>query len=493
MVSAKIKILSNNKYAQIELADGSLLNKLNKLLSFKEPGVEFTPAFQRHGWNGIVYLMNKKYQFPLGLLGMVQEFLTENKVVFEIIDERPIVETNDPINISKRLDELRMNPRYYQIDAVKKAVENRAGILKLPTGSGKSAIAAILTAALNKPTNIYVIGLDLLQQFHNLFSKIFDEEIGYIGNGICEVKRINIISLWTAAKALSPNKKKIKISDDDEEDKEKFNQDDTDKIKQAIKLAKVVIIDECHTGQTSSFQKIYSNSNHEYIYGLSGTPYKMEATDLLVKALLGNIIFNLPASELIEKGYLVKPVIKFLEVPKEFIENKTYTGIYKEYVVENSRRNRMIVSSAKKLVEGGYQTLVLFRQIAHGKKLLEMLHKEGVEVEMLSGNDKVEKREEIKEKLLSGELKCVLASGIYDIGVDISSLNALVLGSPNKSIVRALQRVGRVIRPFKGKEQVRVIDFWDNALYLKNHSKRRYKIYSGEKGFEVILPKGVKI
>ncbi len=491
MAQAEIVILPNNKYVQINMDDESLRKKLDKLLSYKEPGIEFSPAYQRFGWNGVNHLLNKKGQFPIGLLDMTKKFLQENQVTFEVMDRRTVVETAEPIDISRRLVELKKQPRYYQIDAVKAAINHRQGIIKSCTGSGKTLISAIIVAAINKPTNIYVVGLDLLGQFHSLFTKIFKEEIGYVGNGVCEIRRINIVSLWTAAKSLSP-KKKIKVSDDDD-DKEKFNESDAGKIQEMIKSAKVVLFDECHSASTESFKKIYSSINPEYIYGLSGTPHKGEETDLLIKALLGNIIVDIPASELIEKGFLVKPLIKFFQTPKMYIENRTYAGIYKEYVVENPVRNRMVVSSTQKLVEGGFQTLVLFRQISHGKKLLEMLRKEGVEAEMLSGNDKLEKREEIKERLLSGKLNCIVASSIFDIGVDISSLNALVLASPNKSLVRALQRIGRVIRPFPGKTEVRVVDFWDDVMYLKNHSKRRYQIYSQESGFEVHMPKGIKV
>ena len=489
-MAAEILILPNNKYCQINLDDDGLLKKLSKLLSYKEPGIEFSPAYQRFGWNGINYLLNKKGQFPIGLLDMTKTFLSENGIEFEVKDLRPVVEMADPLDISKKLVKMKMIPRYYQLDAAKIALEYRQGIIKACTGSGKTLIAAIITAALNKHTNIYVIGLDLLGQFHDLFSKIFDEQIGYVGNGVCDIQRINIVSLWTAAKSLAP-KKKIKVSDDDD-DKERFNESDCSKIQQMIKSAKLTMIDECHSGSTESFKRIYSAIEPEFIYGFSGTPHKGEATDLLIKALLGNVIVNISASELIEKGILVRPIIKFFEVPKMHIENRTYTGIYKEYVVENSIRNRMIVQSAKKLIEGGFQTLILFRQISHGKRLLELLRKEGVEVEMLSGKDSTDRRDEIKDRLLSGDLQCVISSSIYDIGVDIPSLNALVLASPNKSLVRALQRIGRVIRSSPGKTQVRVIDFIDQALYLKNHSKRRYQIYSSEKGFEVLLPKGVK-
>lgn len=490
MDTAQIALLANNKYAQINLPDEGLLKKLGKLLSYREPGADFTPQARNFGWNGIIYLMNKKNQFPMGLVPMVKKFLVENGFAVEILDQRSSLIQAEPLDIGDRLAKLKMNPRYYQIDAAKAALENRVGIIKGCTGCGKTLTAAIITAALNKPTNIFVIGLDLLSQFHALFSSVFDEEIGYVGNGVCELRRINIISLWTAAKSLNP-KKKIKV-DDDDDGKEKFNETDADRIVSAIEDAKVVMFDECHSASTESFRKLYAKISPEYLYGLSGTPHRMESNDILIKALLGEIIIDIPASELIDKGYLVKPTIKFFAVPKEFNESRNYATIYRDYVVENPVRNGMIVESTKKLVDNGYQTLVLFRQISHGKKLVEMLRNRGVETEMLSGTDKLEKREEVKERLLSGELRCVVASTVYDIGVDISSLNALVLASPNKSLVRALQRIGRVIRPFPGKTDVRVVDFYDQALYLKNHSKRRYQIYCQEKGFEVHLPKDLK-
>jgi hypothetical protein len=64
--TAQIALLPNNKYAQINLKNEVLLKKLNRLLSYREPGSEFSPQARNFGWNGIIHLMNKKNQFLLG-------------------------------------------------------------------------------------------------------------------------------------------------------------------------------------------------------------------------------------------------------------------------------------------------------------------------------------------------------------------------------------------------------------------------------------------
>jgi len=68
----------------------------------------------------------------------------------------------------------------------------------------------------------------------------------------------------------------------------------------------------------------------------------------------------------------------------------------------------------------------------------------------------------------------------------------LVIACGGKSTVKALQRVGRVIRKYPGKKFAVVIDFADQAPFLDNHSRTRYRIYTSEDGFDVSWPTEVK-
>jgi superfamily II DNA or RNA helicase len=89
----------------------------------------------------------------------------------------------------------------------------------------------------------------------------------------------------------------------------------------------------------------------------------------------------------------------------------------------------------------------------------------------------------------NGELDVLVASKIFDQGIDIPELNSLVLAGSGKSSARALQRIGRVIRKGKDKKDAIVVDFYDQCKYLREHSKARKNIYMTEPGFKIIMPK----
>lgn len=482
----KIVIL-NNKKCQIITDDLQLLQKLKKFLSFKAAGVEYTPAY-KNGWNGITYLLSKTNKFDLGLFNKVKIFLEDQKNNFIIEDLRSIKTINKPIDISEKLKKINMIPRDHQLRILKATDTFERGIVRAATGSGKTLATALITAKINKPTIIYVIGLDLLQQFHELFSKIFDEKIGWIGNGICDPQRITIASIWTIGKALSVNN----ILDEEDDLEEKDNPQNYEKIRSCLSQTKLHIFDESHIVTCSTILEIYKNIDPEYIYGFSGTPFRDDNSDLLINGILGEQIVNVSASELIEKKLLAMPIIKFYSVPKKDGLSNQYQSVYKEYIVENEIRNNLIINVVKEMLLKEYTPLVLFKQIKHGNIISDLLLKEGIKFEMLQGNDSLEKRNIVKKKLIDKEINVILASTIFDIGVDLPELSALVLCGGGKSSIRSLQRIGRVIRLYNNKKYAAIADFYDQARFLKSHSMKRFEVYSSENGFKVIKSKEMK-
>ena len=130
--------------------------------------------------------------------------------------------------------------------------------------------------------------------------------------------------------------------------------------------------------------------------------------------------------------------------------------------------------------------MVLFKTIEHGKILYKEFLNEGIRCELLYGNDSLEKRNEIKQALNDDNIDCIIASTIFDIGMDLPKLSGLVLGGGGKSKIRALQRIGRVVRAYKDKTKVAVIDFMDNTRFLDKHSLIRYQTYTEEEGFKIL-------
>jgi len=493
------KILIKGNTSQItEETDANHILALDKHLSFYVQGAEHTAAFRgfinRDGdfvkWDGMKKLLTPTLRFATGLLDRVKDFYTENGKTFEIIDKRPAKSVGAERHIIQNLEKLGKTPYPYQMEILDVIDKKDRGIIKVATGGGKSLIAALIAAKLGKKTIIYVIGKDLLYQFHDFFQSIFDEKIGIIGDGQCDIQDINIASIWTIGQAIGMDKKSILLDGDDDEklvSKNKYAD-----IMNMVKESRVHIIDECHMSACETIQQIFKTAKAEHIYGLSGSPWRDDGADLLIESILGRYIVNISASYLIERDFLAKALIRFRVVPPyPYPLEKNYQGIYKKYIVENDARNGLVLEAARATVEKGYQTLVLFNSLKHGRILYD-LFKQHMKCAILDGSNSKEEREQVKKDLLAHKIDCVLASKIFDIGVDIPSLSGLVIACGGKSTVKALQRVGRVIRKYPGKKYAVIIDFIDQATFLDNHSKTRYKIYKSEEGFDVTWPHAKK-
>ena len=70
-------------------------------------------------------------------------------------------------------------------------------------------------------------------------------------------------------------------------------------------------------------------------------------------------------------------------------------------------------------------------------------------------------------------------------GLDLPALRTLILAGGGKSSTRALQRVGRITRPWPNKKYGIVIDVWDHIRYFEDHASRRRKIYSTEPKWQI--------
>jgi len=501
----KIVIL-NSKYSQLKGYEDcpDILNIIEGELQYFNENALYSKAYQGYfngsafvQWSGYTKLISKDKKFANGLLPRVKDLHKQHNIPYEIEDLRVNRVPVQELDISENLKKINKVPFYYQQEVVTEAIKHQQAILRLCTSAGKTLLAALITAKINKPTIIVVISKSLLYQFHEEYSNIFDEKIGIIGDGLCDIQRITIATMYSLGSALGM-KKDIIEDYDDIEDEESMDKTKQSKIVNCIKKAENWIIDECHSSGCELIKRIYSSMDDNFysLYGMSATPFtkpdlvrnakeNYHTSDLLIESMLGKKVADIPASKLIEEGFIAQPIIQFQMVPHIPGMPKNYQTIYKSYIVDNPVRNNIIVQNAKKLISKGYQVLILYSVIKHGEIISELLSDEGIDHALLKGKDNQSIRDDVKKKLMNSEIKCVVASKIFDVGVSIESLSALILASGGKSYVKTLQRVGRILRKWKNKKFVAVVDFYDNATYLSNHSKVRYKIYKSEPGFIV--------
>jgi superfamily II DNA or RNA helicase len=502
-----IYLKPNNKQLQVVPEphdEPKFFTRIQNLCSYTEEGLKYCRAYLDGKWDGVVRLMTKTGTTNIGLLSMIETFLKTKNIAYRIIDERQLKPPSTPIDISARLQELNRPPRWYQQQAVDAMCAADRGIIKAATGSGKTQIAAMATAKFGAKTAILVIGTDLLHGFHSDFSKIFNHPIGIIGDGKCDIQDISIVSIWTVGSAIKEVEKQFLAAkgvkgktksylpkadlSEEEGEVEKFDKKNSNKIIDWLTSVDVCMIDECHITSCNTISKIYDYIHPQKMFGFSGTPQSMKGSDLITKSVLGDNLIEISASTLIKEGVLAKPIIKFRQVPACAVDGNTYMEEYSQYVVTNPVRNAMILRDAKELVSKGYQTLILFSVISHGKILKELFEADGtLRVEILDGHDSAERRNEVKRKALAKEVDVILASKIFNIGVDIPSLSGYINAAAGKSYVSCVQKLGRVIRGYPGKTTAACVEYIDNSpRYLKNHSKARRDIYKLEEEFVLL-------
>lgn len=478
-----ITITVKNVYSKIDgLSDMIVIDAISKALTYTLDAAKYTFQFRVGAWDGSYRLLHKNLQFATGLLDVVEGVLVARGIPYQINDLREFIDYS-PMVSSWRGHKL----HDYQEVIVDKALSAKTGMIQAATGAGKSVVIGRLVHEYNLPTVIYVVSLDLLSQMHNDLSKWLNIPIGIVGDGKCDIQQVTVCSAWTVGKAFLKDKKtKEALEEDIEEDKWDPSANQLKMIKTMAEDAKLVILDEAQFAAASSIRAILENSKGAaYKFGFSGTPWRTGGDDLLLEAAFGKKIVKLSASELIDKGYLVQPKIMFRDIPiYDTPLPKKWKAVHSSYIVNNFERNDLLVRNTMKLLEMGRKPLMLFREHKHGEILLNMIPPD-VRVKYVTGKLSKEERDEIRDSFKAGEVDLIIASTVYDQGVDLPALDALVLAGGGKSTAKALQRIGRVIRSYHegNKKDAIIVETFDQAHYVRVHSMARYGIYKTEPKF----------
>ena len=72
----------------------------------------------------------------------------------------------------------------------------------------------------------------------------------------------------------------------------------------------------------------------------------------------------------------------------------------------------------------------------------------------------------------------VLIGTVFGEGIDLPRLDTVIMAAGGKSERLVIQRMGRALRPFDGKQRARIIDFLDqDGGMLERHSRQRMEVY----------------
>lgn len=438
--------------------------------------------FIREKWDGQQHLFSKASgKFLTGHLPLVLEALESSSIPYEVEDLRPTYRKG------KLLTLVGVEEREYQKDAVEAVLKQKRGRIWARPRSGKTIIEIMFHAQLNIVPHISICqSIDIAYQTKEKFEIFLPQvPVGVVGDGRCDVKPDGI-TIITIQSAIAAYNKKYELQPKEKKEALFEKAIEKDRVKKLIENAKIVWVDECHHAASDSYRFILTQiEKAAYIVGGSGTLFREDNTDLYIEGLVGPLIYEINYSDLIEGGYLVAPTIHMIKLPRNIKPSgDTYPTIYKECITENEYRNGIIKRVVRNLESRDKSSMILVSKIKHGE-ILQKLIPGSI---FLQGKDtsdfRIKTLKDLKDKKLM-----ILITTLGNEGLDIPSLDAVIIAAGGKSAILIFQRL-RCLTPYKTdteeKKHAIVVDFLDANKYLRAHSNKRKRLYKSEELFKVV-------
>lgn len=130
-------------------------------------------------------------------------------------------------------------------------------------------------------------------------------------------------------------------------------------------------------------------------------------------------------------------------------------------VTGNDVRARLVVQEWTRLTGNPRQTktLAFCVSVAHAQFMTRKFNEAGLPALCVIGGTEADERRRAPERLRSGEVCVLVTCDLYNEGVDLPSVDTLLLLRPTQSPVLFQQQIGRGLRLFEGKESCLILDF----------------------------------
>ena len=304
--------------------------------------------------------------------------------------------------------------RPYQQDLVQRVAvafrRGRAGVMQLPTGGGKTAVAsAIIQRAIAKGRRVvFAAHLDTL---------VGDTHARLIAAGVhagfVQAGRPSDPSATTQVASLA-----------------------TLHARGERPPADLIIVDECHRAACTTVREILESYPAAWILGLTATPQRGDGQPL--GDIFGWMECGPSMRELVAAGYLVPADVLAPIVPTDALVTEPV-----EAYLAHCRGRRAIVFAAN---------------VHHAEWIAYGLTARGVPAAVVTGETPRAEREASRAALTDGALSALVSVNVFVEGWDCPRVDAVILAREFSVVGSFLQAIGRGLRPAPGKTDCIVVD-----------------------------------
>jgi superfamily II DNA or RNA helicase len=449
-------ITQGNTSARVSNTDDESFRWLQEYLSFEVASfVRRGPKSERKVEE--VSLLNRhNMSFPAGLVGMVRRAAQNDGITIQYADgRRPLVGQDYNADIKWLYN--------YQKEAVDAILQRKRGLLWIPTGGGKTEIFAAMCRVFPKAHITFVVHrANLANQAKARLLLRTGEVAGMVGGGEHSIERVTCVTFQSLHQALGQRR---------------------DWAINLVAFSDIVFVDEAHTLPAETyFDTIQQFETAYFRVGLSGTPLaRGDRKSVYAVAGLGPVIYRLRPQRLIDAGVLARPVIRFVECEQD-IHKQTWHGVYMSGVVRSKARNHLLLEMALRCQK---PALLFVKQVDHGTALCRALLEAGLQTRFVEGDSSLKQRENAAKQLEYRDVDVLVTTSVFQEGVDIPSLRAVINGAGGKSVIAALQQLGRGMRTDQGKKET--FEYWDvldttdqGRIWLEKHAQARARAFAHE-------------
>ena len=269
----------------------------------------------------------------------------------------------------------------------------------------------------------------------------------------------------------------------------------------------VVVIDEFHHAQASTYRRILDHLRPKELLGLTATPERGDGMD--VRSFFdGRTAVELRLWDALS-AELLCPFHYFAVADGTDLRAVSWKqGRYDEtelsevYTGDTKRAAIVLAQVGDKILNpGAMRALGFCVSVAHAHFMADAFTEAGIPARAVSGSTSPNEREQALLDLRAQKVNVLFAADLFNEGLDLPDVDTILFLRPTESATIFLQQLGRGLRQTHDKAVLTVLDFvgyhrkefrWDQKLRALTGQTRRGLEREMERGFP-FLPSGCQI
>ena len=375
---------------------------------------------------------------------------------YELVRDVPTRLVSENLPLEAQDDDAPIVPNQMQEEALSSLLSlieggERRGVIISATGTGKTILAALAVRMIQPQRVLFVVHREqILDKARIEFQRVLGRPLDDFGKVAGSVKEFDKPFVFGTIQSIGKEAALHSISPED------FD---------------LVIIDEVHRAGANSYQLLVNHLQPQFLLGLTATPERSDGFNIF-ELFDFNVPYEIRLQAALESKMLVPfhyyGVTDFIMDSNEMITDTSQLSA----LVSTERVQHILRAIRYYGHPENVKGLIFCSRNAEAAELSQLLNASKVngqflKTKALSGADSISQRDAVVAELESGELDYILTIDIFNEGIDIPSVNQIVMLRSTQSSIVFTQQLGRGLRKSADKDHLRVIDFIGN--YANNY------------------------